>query len=75
MGFRLLALRADRALPRIFLVLVSVRGLFQPGTTLWVEGLGQMDIPMTLMGVELGTLRLVAQCFSVAPTVQYEISP
>jgi hypothetical protein len=62
MAVRLSALRAGRPLPSgRFLVLISVRGWADPRAIVRVEGLGQLNNPMTSSGIEPATFRLVAQ--------------
>jgi hypothetical protein len=45
---------------RIFLVLISVRGLVEPSVILRLEELGKLKNPMTSSGLEPATFRLVA---------------
>jgi hypothetical protein len=54
-------LRAVRPLtPDRFLVFISVRGSVDPRTVLRLEGLGQLENPITSTGIEPVTFRLVA---------------
>jgi hypothetical protein len=50
--------------PGRFLVLISVRGWINPGTTVELEALGQLKNPMTSSGIEPMTFRLGAQCLN-----------
>jgi hypothetical protein len=60
MAVRLSALRAGRPLPPgRFLILISVRGLVDPRATVRLEGLGQLNNPMTALGIQPMTRRLV----------------
>jgi hypothetical protein len=61
MAVRFLALGIGHPLsPRRFPVLISVRGGVDPGAIVQLEGLGQLQNPMTSLGLELATFRLVA---------------
>jgi hypothetical protein len=65
MAARLSALRDVRALPiGRFLVLISVTGWVDPRAIVRLEGLGQLKNPMTSLGIESATCRLVAQCLN-----------
>jgi hypothetical protein len=61
MAVMLWALRAGRPLPpgRIP-VLISVRGLVDPRSIVWLERIGQLINPIVLSGIEPATFRLVA---------------
>jgi hypothetical protein len=64
MAVKLSALRAGRPLPPPppggFLVLISVRGCVDPRAIVRLEGLGQLNNPVTSSGNEPATFRLVA---------------
>jgi hypothetical protein len=61
MAVILSALRASLFLPAVrFLLLISVRGLFNPRFILRLERLGQLKNPVTSSGIERATFRLVA---------------
>jgi hypothetical protein len=60
MAMKLPALRAGRPLtPRIFPVLISVRGLVEPRAIVRLERLGQLENPIISWGIEPATLRLI----------------
>jgi hypothetical protein len=61
MAVRLSALCASRPLPPgRFPVLIFVKGGVDPRATVRLEGLGQLKNPMTSLGIEPMTFRLVA---------------
>jgi hypothetical protein len=61
MAVRLSALHAGRPLPLgRLLVLISVRGLVERRAIVRLEGFGQLKNPITLLGIEPATFRLVA---------------
>jgi hypothetical protein len=73
MAVRLSALSTGRLLPpERFLVLICVRGCVDPRDIVLLEGLGQLQNPMTLSGIEPTTFRLVAQCLS---QLRYRVPP
>jgi hypothetical protein len=52
MAVKLSALHAGRPLPpRIFLILISVRGYFDPRAIVWLEGLGKLKKKIHLIGI------------------------
>jgi hypothetical protein len=59
MVVRLSALHTSHHLPSgIFLVLISLRGLVDPGTIIQLEVLSQLKNPMTSLGIEPTTFWL-----------------
>jgi hypothetical protein len=47
---------------KIFLLLIFVRGWVDPRATVRLEGLCQLNIPVTISEIEPATFKLVAQC-------------
>jgi hypothetical protein len=61
MVVRLSAIRAGRPLPPgRFLVVISIRGCVDPRDIMRLEGSGQLKNPVTSLGIEPATFRLVA---------------
>jgi hypothetical protein len=60
MAVRLLALFTGHPLPLgRFLVLISVRGWVEPRAIVQLEGLGQLNNPVTSLGIEPAIFQLV----------------
>jgi hypothetical protein len=65
MAVRLWALCASRPLPPgRYVVLISVRGRFDPRAIVQLEELGQLRNLMTSSGIKLATFQFVAQCLN-----------
>ena len=56
--------RAVFTLQEIFLLLISVRGLFDHKAVVRPEGLRKWKVPLTPSGIETATFCLVAQCLN-----------
>jgi hypothetical protein len=65
MAVRLSALRTGHSLPpERFLVLISGTGLVEPRAIVRLDGLGELRNPVTSLGIEPATFRLVAKCLN-----------
>jgi hypothetical protein len=50
--------------PGMFLVLIFTRGWVDPRAMVWLEGDMSLKNPVTPLGIDPGTVRLVAQCLN-----------